>query len=138
MQRRTPSTPGPGLRGHPPAHRPSDQQGVRIARPFSSPAPSTSLPSAPLSWARGHELQEQDVEEKIFCCVNTALGLRWMNSAKEPVPWSVPFRAGHRVSTNQASFQGRRLTATGKRTKAVLLMQHPHTMRLRLQCWELN
>lgn len=73
---------------------PSDQQGVRSVRPFSSPAPSASLPSASLSWARGHELQEQDVEEKVFCCVNTALGLRWMNSAKEPMPWSVPFRAG--------------------------------------------
>lgn len=30
-------------------------------------------PAAALSWAGGHELQEQDTEEKIFCCVNTAL-----------------------------------------------------------------
>lgn len=138
VQTRTPSTPGPGLRGHPPAHCPSDQQGVRSVRPFSSPAPSASLPSASLSWARGHELQEQDMEEKVFCCVNTALGLRWMNSAKEPAPWSAPFRAGHRVSANQASFQRRRLTPTGKRTKAVFLMQQPHTTRLGLQCWELG
>ena len=73
---------------HPRARCPGFQQAApptsrTLGGSLFPPAPlRASLPSASLSWARGHELQEQDVEEKIFCCVNTGLCLRWMNSTQ--------------------------------------------------------
>ena len=72
-----PRSGSPGL----PASCLSDQQGIGRV-PLSSGPLRASQPSASLLRARGHEQQEQDVEEKIFCCVNTGPGLRWMNSTR--------------------------------------------------------
>lgn len=78
--RRAPSTPDLGPQGFQPAASPTSRASGGSLFPL---APlRASQPSASLLRARGHEQQEQDVEEKIFCCVNTGPGLRWMNSTR--------------------------------------------------------
>lgn len=74
-----------GATSQPPSQVPIRPKGRGDVHPFLGRALRASRPATSSSSARGHEQQEQEMEEKIFCCVNTALGFK--EGDFKPQPW---------------------------------------------------